>query len=133
MIKKIFIVFIVIAFSLPLPIHAALGTLGFGGYVVSALECTCPPTLGFYITYGLLYPIQYPYVTHSLFLPIGAIAYKYQQFIYPPAPTSWELGMFIPGIGGCLTGAPPECVPLYADGTIVYLGASYPGHTLVGF
>ena len=113
---------------LPSPAFAATPLPGFGGYVVAAVPCTCPP-FGWNIYYAPFYPSGLGALTFTF----GAsIPYAYQQFIVVPALTSWELGNFIPGAGVCLVGAPPACVLLPSQGLIFEVGASYPGFTPAG-
>ena len=124
--KKLFsILFTAFLIFFPVAYTYAIAPLGFGGYVVFAIPCTCPP-FGWNITYGIFYPALVN-TLRTLYLPPTAIPYSYQTSIYPvPLPTSWELGSYIPGPGACLTGVPP-CLPLPAGGTIVRVGASMPG------
>ncbi len=121
---------LIIFFALPLTSMAALPLPGYGGYVVAAVPCTCPP-FGYNIYYAPFYPTK---TVGTLTLTMGTfIPYAYEQFIVPyPTPTTWQLGDFVPGAGVCLVGAPPACAPLPSLGMIFQVGASFPGHTPAG-
>lgn len=124
------VVFCILIITVPLESEALFGVVQpFGGYVLLVLPCTCSPG-NWLVTYAPLFPLAYPYVTHSLVLLPATIRYDYVQFLRTPAPTSWHLGWFIPTvsiISPCLMGVPPACLPMPADGIITATGSSYPG------
>ncbi len=130
--KRLLTIFcIVSAILIPMGVRAQLYQPPFGGLVAFVVPCTC--SFGYYITYAILHPINYPWVTRSLvFQPGVSIPHPHLEYMTTPTPTSWELGTFTPG-GQCLVTAPnpaDPCIPIPADGTIFMAGASYPGFVL---
>lgn len=108
-------------------IKAASTGLPFGGYVTSALVCTCPP-FGVMINYGPLFLGSNIPIVGNLWFPPGAILYAYH---FLGIPTTWNLGSFVPSgvcniINPAVNPAVP-CIPIPTLGTILYMGTSQPG------
>jgi hypothetical protein len=96
--------------------------LPFGGLVTAAVPCTC--STGVWIGYSILYLGAPTPVVGSLWFPPMAKLYAWFQL---GVPGTWNLGSYVPGVGGCWILAPnpsDPCLPLTAGGTIEYMGTS---------
>jgi hypothetical protein len=120
--RSLFLLFLLLT-----PIYAGAVSTGvpFGGYVTSYIPCTC--STGAAVIYGPFFTGAPTPATGSLWLNPASLLY---MFFVPGLPTSWDLGSYTPGVGGCWIIAPnptDPCVPVPTLGSIQYMGTSITG------
>lgn len=97
----------------------------FGGYVTGYIPCTC--SAGAAVLYTPFFTGSAVPSTGTLWLNPTSLLYS---FFVPGLPTSWDLGSYTPGAGGCWIIAPnpaDPCLPVPTLGSIQYMGTSIVG------
>ncbi len=118
------LVLVMVALSFPIQSFAFGATVRYGGYVLFTIPCTCSAGT-FLVTYAPLHVEGIGKIFAQMVISPTVQRWAYEQFVYPPIPTTWQLGEMTIG-GECLMTATP-CIVIPAYGTVTKTGASYPG------
>lgn len=130
--KKALTIFILTLFLAIMPIKVSNAALpiGFGGFVIITLPCTCSVNLWIYYT-PLYTPATYPgpmtgpLVYAPYYKDDVDISTLYAYYAIG-VPVTWELGTFVPGVQACWQYVGVACVPMPNIGLISKVGTSLP-------
>lgn len=109
---------------MPLKANALIPPLlGFSGYSVFTLPCTCSVSL-----WGIFAPLWLtsvtPIVAPMVYAPWATFPFPYFLFTVPLTP---HIGAFIPAVQACWEYAVFFCFPLPSIGLMAFAGTGVPG------
>lgn len=109
---------------LPIIERALAVSLGFGGFIVETLPCTCPPA-GYVITLTPGYLVPGTPGAVKLYITYATISSPLLFLNKSPVQYRWVLGKHAPTPGTCWEFDPDGCFPIdFWEGVVVYVGTT---------